>query len=119
MDFHAQVVRHRGARGGAQGGQAVSLGVGDGLDDDHRPAAEARRLPAGREGCGHLRFRAEGLVGAAGQVVGGGVGSRVQRVAHAAVGPHRGHLDDAVVGLAQPAQPLPAHVRGPRNRRSR
>ena len=42
----------------------------------------------------------------------GGVGSRVQRVVHAAVGPHRGHRDDAVVRLAQPAQPLPADVCG-------
>jgi hypothetical protein len=46
----------------------------------------------------------EGPVGpAAGEVVGGGVGVRVQWVVHAAVGPHRGHRDDAVVGLAQPA----------------
>lgn len=49
---------------------------------------------------------------AAGEVVGRGVGVRVQGVVDAAVGPHRGHRDDAVVGLAQPAQPLPAHVRG-------
>ncbi len=46
--------------------------------------------------------------------MGGGVGSRGQGVVHAAVGPHRGHRDDAAVRLAQPAQPLPAHVRGRR-----
>lgn len=90
-------------------------GVADGVGavGDHRAAAEARLLPAGREVGGQLRFGAEGRVGAAaGEVVGGGVGSGVQRVVHTAVGPHRGHRDDAVVRLAQPAQPLPAHVCG-------
>lgn len=88
---------------------------GVGAVGDHRPAAEARLLPAGRESGGQLRFRAEGRVGpAAGEVMGGGVRSRVQRVVHASVCPHRGHRDDAVVGLTQPAQPLPAHVRGRR-----
>lgn len=37
----------------------------------------------------------------------------VKRV-HTAVGPHRGHRDDAVVGLAQPAQLLPTHMCGGR-----
>ena len=41
-----------------------------------------------------------------------GVRQRVHRVIDALIGPHRGHGHDAVVGLAVPAQILPAHVRG-------
>lgn len=79
----------------------------------HRPAGKARLLAPGRERRRDLRFRAEGRVGpAAGEVMGGGVRLRVQRVVDPPVGPHRGHRDDPVVGLAQSAQPLPAHVRG-------
>lgn len=36
----------------------------------------------------------------------------MQRLVHAAAGPWRAHRDDAVARLAQPAQPLPAHMRG-------
>lgn len=38
----------------------------------------------------------------------------MQRVVEALVRPERGHGDDAVVGLAQPAQPLPPDMRGRR-----
>ena len=41
-----------------------------------------------------------------------GVGHRVHRVIQPLIGPHRGDGDHAVVGLAVPAQPLMAHVRG-------
>ncbi len=44
----------------------------------------------------------------------GGVGHRVQRVAEVLVGPERGHRDDAVVGLAESAKPLPPDVGGHR-----
>lgn len=36
----------------------------------------------------------------------------MQRVVEVLIGPAGGHGDDAVVGLAQPAQPLPSDVRG-------
>jgi hypothetical protein len=41
-----------------------------------------------------------------------GVGLGVQRIVEAFVGPHGGHGDDAVVGLAIAAKPLPADMRG-------
>ena len=41
-----------------------------------------------------------------------GVRHRVHRVIEPLIGPHRGDGDHAVVGLAVPAQPLMAHVRG-------
>ncbi|NNN35581.1 hypothetical protein HLK59_35510 [Streptomyces sp. S3(2020)] len=79
---------------------------------DHRSAAEARRLPVDHESGSQLRFRTKGRIrAAAGEVMGGGVRSRVQRAKHTAVGPNCGHRDDAIVRLAQPAQPLPAHMR--------
>jgi hypothetical protein len=39
-------------------------------------------------------------------------GRRLHRVIQPLIGPHRGHGDHAVVGLAVPAQPLMTHVRG-------
>lgn len=91
--------RHHVGQAGLAQCEVPVVADGVGTVGDHRPAAEARLLAPGRESGGQLRFRAEGGIGpAAGEVVGGGVGVRVQRVVDAAVGPHRGHRDDAVVG---------------------
>ena len=46
------------------------------------------------------------------EMTGRGVRHRMHRVIEPLVGPHCGDGDHPIVGLAVPAQPLPAHVRG-------
>jgi hypothetical protein len=48
------------------------------------------------------------------EVPGRRIRHRMHRVIHPLIGPQRGDGDHAIVGPAIPAQPLPAHVRGPR-----
>ena len=66
------------------------------------------------------QIRADGQLGAEGRVVlafaevpGRGVGHGMHRVIQPFIGPHRGDGHHPTVGLAIPAQPLMAHMRGP------
>nr|WP_238845626.1 hypothetical protein [Nocardia terpenica] len=89
VDVAVGGIGHRGPEPDAEGGAALRQ-----LGGDAGFGAETRVVLALRE------------------VVCRGAGHRVQRVVDALVGPQRGHRDDAVVGLADPAQPLAAHMRG-------
>ena len=80
---------------------------------DHRAEHEPRRPRPDRQLRADLQLGAElRVVLPLREVPRRGVRQRVHRVIDALIGPHRGHGHDAVVGLAVPAQILPAHVRG-------
>jgi hypothetical protein len=76
----------------------------------HRPPAARIIGPAPGQGAGGVRGSAG--VRAAREVLRRGVRHRVHRVIQPLIGPQRGHGDHPVAGLAVPAQPLMAHVRG-------
>ena len=81
----------------------------------HRPEREPRRLARTARSAPICSFvRNPGSLFPLREVPGRGVRHRVHRVVHPLVSPHRGDRDHPVVGLAVPAQPLPAHVRGRR-----
>jgi site-specific DNA recombinase len=93
------------------GAEPVLIAVGAVRDD--RPEREPRRLGPDR------KIRPDGQLGPELRVVlplrevpGRGVRHRMHRVIDPLISPHRGDGDHPVVGLAVPAQILPAHVRG-------
>jgi hypothetical protein len=78
-----------------------------------RPARHADVVGLGHQLGGDLQLRAEVRVSTLlGEACCRGVRLGVQRIVDPLVGPDRGHRDDAVVGLAIAAQPLPTDMRG-------
>ena len=91
--------------------EPVLVAVGAVRDD--RTEHEPRRSGLDRQVRADRQLGAEPrVVLALREVPGRGVGHRVHRVVDPLVRPQRGDGDHPVVGLAVPAQPLPAHVRG-------
>src|SRR6266566_4752403 len=126
------VTRYQVALSGRVAGSAVATTRRRTPSGPHPPslASAARQVSAcpsrnvRTTGCqspgssGHLQASADRQLGAEprvglplGEVPRRGVRHRVHRIVHALVGPQRGDGDHPVVGLAVPAQPLPAHVR--------
>src|SRR6266576_1676723 len=109
----ARPQRHHERQPGLRELAAEPVLVAVGAVRDHGAEREPRLPRLRRQARADRQLGPEPRIGLPpGEVLRRGVRHRVHRVIHALVGPQRGDGDHPVVGLAVPAQPLPANVRG-------
>ncbi len=109
----ARPQRHHERQPGLRELAAEPVLVAVGAVGHHRAEGEPRLPRPDRQVRADRQLGAEPrVVLPLGEVLRRGVRHRVHRVVNPLIRPHRGDGDHAVVGLAVPAQILPAHVRG-------